>query len=96
MKTKLIALAIAAGVTLGTAGAASTASAAPVSPVVPAASISIHLGGIFGGIRFGHHRGYRHHRRVCRRLYILGFRYGNPRARHMWYRYCRRGYYPYY
>jgi hypothetical protein len=95
MKTKLIALAIAAGVTLGTAGVASTASAAP-APLVPAASISIHLGGIFGGIRFGgYHHGYRH-RRICRRLYILGFRYGNPRARYLWYRHCRRGFYPYY
>lgn len=90
MKTKLIALAIAAGVTAGTAGIASTASA--MSPVIPAASIHIDLGGIFG-VRFGHHHGYRH-RMQCRRLFRLGFRYGNPRARYMWRRYCR-GYYRY-
>jgi hypothetical protein len=94
MKTKLIALAIAAGVTAGSAGIASSASAAPASPsVIPAASITIDLGGIFG-VRFGHrHHGY-HHRRRCRRLFILGFRYGNPRARYLWRRYCR-GYYHY-
>jgi hypothetical protein len=88
MKTKLIALAIAAAVTAGTAGVASTASAA--TPTVPAVSISIDLGGLFG-FRYGHHYGY-YHRLRCRRLYILGFRYGNPRARHLWYRFCR--YYP--
>ena len=91
MKTKLIALAIAAGVTVGTAGIASTASAA--SPVVPAASLYIDLGGIFG-VRFGDHRGYRH-RRMCRRLFRLGFRFGNPRARYLWRRHCR-GYYGHY
>lgn len=90
MKTKLIALAIAAGVAAGAAGIASSASAA--TPVVPAgASIHIDLGGIFG-VRFGHRHGYRH-RRFCRKMFVLGFRYGNPRARYLWRRHCRGYYY---
>ncbi|MEQ8696864.1 MAG: hypothetical protein RLT05_09945 [Bauldia litoralis] len=89
MKTKLIALAIAAGVTAGTAGIASSASA--MSPVVPAASLHIDLGGVFGARFGGRHLGYRNSP-GCRRLFRLGFRYGNLRARYLWRRYCRAYY----
>lgn len=87
MKTKLLAIVAAVAITAGTAGIATSANAA--SPIVPAASVHIDLGGLLG-FHYGHphHRGYRH-RRMCRRLYIRGFRYGSPRARYLWRRYCR-------
>ena len=98
MKIKILSIIAAAALSLGGATAATTASAdTGAAPAVVAGS------NVSGGIQLAHYRPYWHrhgygwrYRRMCRRLYILGFKYGNWRARRAYYRHCvRRPYRPY-
>ncbi len=95
MKSKIISIFAAIAISLGGAAIATSANAST------GASPAVFTGGqASDGIQLAHFRGWRHrhgrgwrHRRMCRRLYILAFRYGNWRARRAYYRHCvRRSY----
>jgi len=93
MKTTILSIAAAAAITLGTAGAASAA---------PAANAGLFEGSnaaqtqtVYHGGGYGWHRGHGR-RRFCRRLYYKGFVLGNPFARRLYYRLCRRHHRPFY
>lgn len=89
MKTKMISIAAAAVIGLGIAGAAGTASAG-VAPAINADAIQGQVANKLTNVTYGYGYGYRPGRRFyCRRLYIRGFKYGNPFARAKWYRHCR-------
>jgi hypothetical protein len=88
MNIKALAIAAIAALSLGT-GAATTANAAPVLSASPAISMPAAEKGAVSNVSYGYRR-YRSAR--CRRLYILGYRFGNARARFMFNRMCRRGY----
>ena len=105
MKTKILSIFAAAALFLGGVATANTASASVSPAVVTSSPISSPISSqASDGIQLAHFRGFRHrhgrhfrrglrHRRMCRRLYILGFRYGNWRARRAYYRHCTRRHY---
>jgi poly(3-hydroxybutyrate) depolymerase len=89
MKTTILSIAAAAAITLGTAGAASAATPAANAGLFDGASAAKTQQVYYGGGWGWRHRHYRH-RRMCRRLYYKGFVRGNPFARRLFYRLCRR------
>jgi hypothetical protein len=107
MKTKILSIFAAAALSLGGVAVTNTANAS-LSPAVVTSSPTSNQASnqATEGVQLAHFRGFRHrhgrrfgrglrHRRMCRRLYILGFRHGNWRARRAFYRHCtRRSYRP--
>ncbi len=91
MKAKILSIFAAIAISLGSVAVANSASASiGVSPAVVTSSQAndgIQLASHYRPYRF--RRGLRK-RRMCRRLYILGFHYGNRRARRAYYRHCVR------